>query len=235
MKVLQLNICAAVAGFFLAVVAPDVFAQENLTPGPSAAPSVLPSVAPSASPSAMPSVSPSVAPSVVPSPAPGQVIFSDGKTVISGGGTALENPTPTGQTVIMGGANVVTKLRTPSVMPSAMPSKHPSVAPSVFPSAEPSLYLSTGPSGEPSAYPATGPSTVLSADPSTGPSPVPTPETQNIVEAGGTVVTSASGADSTSSPTETPSVVAENPSAAPRTSGVVSLLILSLLTWFISL
>jgi hypothetical protein len=140
MKLLKFNIYAAVAGFFLAVLTLAVWAQESLTAGPtspSAVPSVLlPSVALSASPSAMSSASPSEAPTIA-----GQVMFSGGETVISGGGIVVENSSQSrGKAVITGGATVLTKphvSEAASTVPPIAPSASSSVGPSLGPSAVP--------------------------------------------------------------------------------------------------
>jgi hypothetical protein len=142
-------------------------------------------------------------------------ILGGKKRIISGGGTIVENHGHAGKVIIAGGATIVRK--TPSAMPAAMPTTMPATMPSTAPSTTPSTAPSTAPSTNPSVAPSVSPS----AEPSTGPSAEPTPVLiENVVAA--------------PSPAPSLGVTADN-STAPRSSGVLGMLLLSMLPWVISL
>jgi hypothetical protein len=260
MKVLTLNIFATIAVFFLSVAAgQEVFAGNKKTVNSGGGVAVensgqadekaviaggatlildknalqTPSIPMDPSVPAGPSPIPAIVVglNIVPATATSSKVVAEAdpeilagkKTIISGGGTIVENPGQAGKVVIAGGATIVRKTPPdmPLTMPVAVPAAVPAAMPSSMPSAVPSAVPSAAHSAVPSTNPSVAPSVSLSAYPSTGPSAVPTPVLiENIVAA--------------PSPAPSLRVTAEN-SAASRSSGVLGMLMLSMLTWVISL
>jgi hypothetical protein len=85
----------------------------------------------------------------------GQETLAGNKTVISGGGIAVENSSNGKKAVIAGGATLVINTRVVET-PSAMPSMYPSVSPSVSPTAVPTpvIGLNIVPAPSPKEVPA---------------------------------------------------------------------------------
>jgi hypothetical protein len=252
MTMMKLNIHAVIAGFFLAVVSGQelLAGKKTVVSGggiavessSQAGKAVIAGGAalvmnPSAlqTPSAISSMYTSVAPSAVPTlvigenivPAQvvaevGQEILAGKKTVVSGGGIAVESSSQAGKAIIAGGATLVMN---PHVLQTVAPSTVPTlvVGENIVPAPSPEVPGETSaatPSAMPSVYPSVQPSVSPaepSTYPSTGPSAAPTP-----------VI------DLNKVPAPSPKVTAEK-SAAPRPSGTVGMLLLAMLTWVIVL